>query len=106
MKDVLDVYARPYDLNHLVVCMDENPYQLQEHSRPCIEATPGRTRKEDYEYSRQGECTIFVRVGPLTGTHRGNARPRRTRVDWAQEIDTLLTIDYPDAPRQVPHPHW
>ena len=28
MEDVLDVYERPYDPMHPVVCMDEKPYQL------------------------------------------------------------------------------
>lgn len=101
MEDVLDVYARPYDANHPVVCMDEKPYQLLEYTRPSIEAKPGRTRKEDYEYSRRGVCAIFVWIEPLAGKRRVNARPRRTRADWAQEIDTLLTVDYPDAPKLI-----
>lgn len=33
----------------------------------------------------------------MAGKRRVVARPRRTRVDWAQEINTLLTKDYPDA---------
>jgi hypothetical protein len=101
MEDVLEVYARPCDENIPVVCMDEKPYQLLEYTRPSIEAKPGRTRKEDYEYSRRGVCSIFVWVEPLAGKRRVIARPRRTRVDWAHEIDTLLTKDYPDAPKVV-----
>lgn len=97
MEDVLDVYARPYDPERPVVVMDEKPYQLLDYTRPSIDAKPGRTRKEDYEYSRQGVCSIFVWGEPLAGKRRVIARPRRTRVDWAQEIDTLLTVDYPDA---------
>jgi hypothetical protein len=26
-----------------------------------------------------------------------DARPRRTRVDWAHQVEHLLTVDYPDA---------
>ena len=40
-------------------------------------------------------------VEPLTGKRRVNARPRRTRVDWAQGIDTLLSVDYPHALKVV-----
>ena len=101
MEDVLDVYARPYDESIPVVCMDEKPYQLLEYTRTSIEAKPGRTRKEDYEYSRRGVCSIFVWVEPLAGKRRVIARPRRTRVDWAQEIDTLLTVDYPESPKII-----
>lgn len=28
-------------------------------------------------------------------------RPRRTRIDWAAEVDQLLTVDYPKAERVV-----
>ncbi|MFL4476617.1 IS630 family transposase [Paeniglutamicibacter sp. MACA_103] len=101
MEDVLEVYARPYDPGVPVVAMDEKPYQLLDYTRPSIEAKPGRTRKEDYEYSRKGVCSIFVWVEPLAGKRRVVARPRRTRVDWAREIDTLLTVDYPDVPKVV-----
>lgn len=97
MEDVLEVYARPYDPDVPVVCMDEKPYQLLDYTRDSIDAAPGRTRKEDYEYSRKGVCSIFVWGEPLAGQRRVHARPRRTRVDWAHEIETLLTMDYPDA---------
>lgn len=101
MEAVLEIYARPYDANIPVVCMDEKPYQLLDHTRPSIAAKPGRTRKEDYEYSRRGVCSIFVWGEPLAGKRRVIARPRRTRVDWAHEVDTLLTRDYPEAQKVI-----
>jgi hypothetical protein len=33
MEDVLEVYARSYDPNRPVVCMDEKPYQLLNEAR-------------------------------------------------------------------------
>ena len=101
MEDVLDVYARPYDPEVPVVCMDEKPYQLLAHARDPIPATPGRDRREDSEYVRHGTCSIFVWVQPLAGRRRVVARPRRTMIDWAREVDHLLTVDYPDAARVV-----
>ena len=101
MEDVLEVYHRPYDRAVPVVCMDEKPYQLLGHARDPIPARPGHDRKEDSEYVRNGTCSIFVWAEPLAGRRRVDARPRRTRVDWAAEIDQLLTIDYPDADRVV-----
>ena len=101
MEDVLDVYARPYNPAFPVVCMDEKPYQLLAHARDPIPAAPGRDRREDSEYVRHGTCSIFVWVEPLAGRRRVVARRQRTRVDWAHEVDHLLTHDYPDAEKVV-----
>jgi hypothetical protein len=99
MEDVLDVYTRPHDPAVPVVCMDEKPYQLLGHARDPIPAAPGRDRREDFEYVRHGTCSIFVWVQPLAGRRRVVARRQRTRVDWAREVEHLLTCDYPDAER-------
>ncbi len=101
MEDVLDVYARSHDPALPVVCMDEKPYQLLGHVRDPIPAAPGHDRKEDSEYVRHGTCSIFVWVEPLAGRRRVSARRQRTRVDWAHEVEHLLTVDYPDAERVV-----
>jgi DDE superfamily endonuclease len=101
MEDVLDVYARPFDPAVPVVCMDEKPYQLLAHARDPIPAAPGRDRKEDSEYVRCGTCSIFVWVEPLAGRRRVIARRQRTRVDWAEEVDHLLSVEYPDADKVV-----
>ena len=101
MEDVLEVYHRPYDPSIPVVCMDEKPYQLLGHARAPIPARPGHDLKEDSEYVRHGTCSIFVWVEPLAGRRRVDARPQRTRRDWAAEVDQLLTVDYPHAERVV-----
>ncbi len=101
MEDVLDVYARAHDPAAPVVCMDEKPYQLLAHAREPIPAAPGRDRREDCEYVRHGTCSIFVWVEPLAGRRRVSARPQRTRVDWAREVEQLLTVDYPEAQKVV-----
>ena len=101
MEDVLAVYHRPYDPAVPVVCMDEKPYQLLGHARAPIPARPGHDLKEDSEYVRHGTCSIFVWAEPLAGRRRVDARPRRTRNDWAHEVDQLLSVDYPHAERVV-----
>lgn len=101
MEDVLEVYHRPYDPAVPVVCMDEKPYQLLGHARAPIPAAPGHDLREDSEYVRHGTCSIFVWAEPLAGRRRVDARARRTRLDWAAEIEQLLTVDYPDATRVV-----
>ena len=97
MEDVLDVYERPYDADFPVVCMDEKPYQLLGEVRQPIAVKPGRPKREDNEYKRNGTCSIFLFTEPLVGWRHTNARLRRTKIDWAHEIKDLLTIHYPDA---------
>ena len=101
MEDVLEVYARPHDPKVPVVCMDEKPYQLLGQARDPVPAAPGQDRREDSEYVRCGTCSIFVWAEPMAGQRRVVARRQRTRMDWAHEVDQLLTLDYPDADRVV-----
>src|SRR4051812_15819585 len=97
MEDVLAVYARPGNPARPVVCMDEKPYQLLGHARDPIPAAAGGDRKQDFEYVRRGTCSIFVWTQPLAGWRHVDAQPQRTRIDWAHQVERLLTIDYPDA---------
>jgi hypothetical protein len=39
MEEVLDTYARAYDPEHPVLCMDEQPVQLLKETRVPIEGT-------------------------------------------------------------------
>jgi hypothetical protein len=77
--------------------MDEKPYQLLGHVRDPIPAAPGLDHREDSEYIRHGTCSIFVWVEPLAGWRRVDAQPRRTKIDWAHQVQRLLIVDYPDA---------
>ncbi|HEX2301848.1 MAG TPA: IS630 family transposase [Pseudonocardiaceae bacterium] len=97
MEDVLDVYARRRDPAVPVVCMDEKPYQLLGHAREPVPAAPGSDARIDSEYVRCGTCSIFVWVEPLAGRRRVAAKARRTRIDFAHEVDRLLSVEYPDA---------
>ena len=101
MEDVLDVYARRRDPEVPVVCMDEKPYQLLGHAREPLPAAPGSDAKIDSEYVRCGTCSIFCWVEPLAGRRRVAARARRTRIDFAHEVDRLLSVEYPDAAKVV-----
>jgi len=101
MEDVLAVYARPYDPQAPVVCMDEKPYQLLGHARDPIPAAPGHDLLVDSEYIRHGTCSIFCWVQPLAGWRRVDALHRRTKTDWAVQLKELLTIDFPDAAKVV-----
>ena len=97
MEDVLSVYARRREPRRPVVCMDEKPYQLLGHARDPIPAAPGHDLRVDSEYVRHGTCSIFCWVEPLAGWRRVDARPRRTKIDWAGQVKRLLCVDYPEA---------
>ena len=97
MEDVLAVYARPHDPARPVVCMDEKPFQFLGEVRDPLPARPGRDVRQDSEYVRCGTCTIFVWAEPLRGWRRVHALAQRTKIDWAEQVKQLLTVDYPDA---------
>jgi len=101
MEDVLAVYARPYDPQKPVVCMDEKPYQLLDNIREPLPMIPGSTEKIDNEYKRNGTCSIFIFTEPLAGWRHAEAFPRRTKKDWANRIKWLLDEQYPDADKVV-----
>jgi len=100
MEDVLDAYALPYNENCPVICLDEKPYQLLDEVREPLPMKEGRPLRVDNEYKRMGTSSIFVMSEPLTGWHYAHARERRTSIDFAHEIDWLLTKSpYKDKPK-------
>lgn len=94
MEEVLEVYARPYDANCPVICMDEQPIQFRKEMILPIEATAKHPKRVDYEYERAGTASIFMFTEPLSGWRQATARTRRTKVDWAMEVAALLEGGY------------
>ena len=101
MEEVLDVYARPYDTRYPVLCMDEQPIQLLRETRTPIAATRRHPRRVDYEYERAGTASIFMFCEPLSGWREVSVRDRRTKVDWAREVERLLRMRYPSAEQVI-----
>ena len=98
-EQVLDTYAQPYDPACPVVCMDEQPVQLVQETRPPIAATQARPRRVDYEYERAGTASVFLFSEPLAGWRQATARARRTKADWAVEVAGLLEGRYAACPK-------
>lgn len=101
MEDVLDVYHRPYEQHVPVVCMDEQPVQLISETRLPLPMEPGKPKRYDHEYRRAGTANLFLFTEPLAGWRRVSVRDRKTKLDWAEEIDQLLRIDYPQAEKVI-----
>lgn len=94
MEDVLEIYAKAYDPNRPVLCMDEQPFQLLKETRVPIPATKRSAKRVDYEYERNGTASIFMFAEPLSGYRQATARPRRTKADWALEVAQILNTRY------------
>ena len=65
MEKVLDIYSRPYDVKHPVVCMDETPRQLIRETREPIPAAPGRQAPDQGHRAADQTGLGRVRAGHL-----------------------------------------
>lgn len=101
MEDVLDIYELPYNPDVPVVCMDEKPYQLLGEARDSWAMRPGDNKKVDSEYVRKGTCSIFAFVEALAGKHHVSVREHRTAIDWAEEIQYLVDVMYPQKEKII-----
>jgi hypothetical protein len=90
MEDVLDLYAEPYDPDRPVVGFDERPLQLIAETRTPLPAQPGRPRRYDYEYRRNGTGNVFTTVEPQAGWRHVEVTQRRTALDFAQQMRWLV----------------
>ena len=100
-EQVLETYTQAYDWRHPVVCMDEQPIQLLQETRVPIAATPEHPRRVDYEYERAGTASIFMFCEPLSGWRQVTVRERRTKIDWAQEVEELRRSRYASAEKII-----
>jgi hypothetical protein len=99
MEDVLDLYAEPFDPSHPVVCFDECPVQLVGETRTPAPAAPGRKRRTDYEYRRNGTANLFMLVQPRAGWREVTVTERRTKREFAEQMRRLVDEHFPAAER-------
>ena len=97
MEDVLEVYHRPYNAKFPLVCLDETNRQLIAETRKAIPAQPGRNKRVDYEYRRNGVVNLFMMFEPLKARRHVKVMDQRTRKDFAQCIRELVDVHYADA---------
>ncbi len=102
MHDLLDLYARPLELDEPVVCIDEKSAQLLAHSRAPLPMKCGRPVREDYEYVRRGTCNLFVAVAPEAGRRTVRVTERRGKVDFVAFVRHLVENVYGSARRIHP----
>jgi transposase len=90
MEQVLDVYEMPYDPEYPVLCFDERPCQLIDDVLVRTPTEPGKTRREDYHYKRNGTAVVLLAVEPLTGKRIVEVCERKTKKDYARFMSSVL----------------
>ena len=101
MEDVLEVYTRPYDARFPQICLDEGCKQLLAETREPLPMQPGKPECFDYEYEREGTCSLFLACEPLCGKRFLQVREQRTKADWAHFVRELIEVHYPEAEKIV-----
>ena len=96
MERILWLYALAYDPDYPVVCFDERPCFLIDDKVDPIAMQQGKVRKEHYAYEKNGSCTLFAAIEPLTGNRLGQVYPQRTRKEFTLFCQALAAL-YPDA---------
>lgn len=96
MEDVLEVYARPYDANHPVICYDESPKQLVSEVRQSFMDAKG-VMYEDCEYQREGAAEIVMIVEPLGKKRKIFIEEDHKGSTWAHRIGYIAEQMYPNA---------
>jgi hypothetical protein len=97
MEDVLEVYQRPHDPEHPLVCLDETSKQLIAETRVPIPAKPGQPARCDYEYERNGTANLFMIFAPLEGWRHVEVTDRHTAVDYAKVLKDLSDTHFRKA---------
>jgi hypothetical protein len=97
MEDVLEVYHRPYDPQRPVVALDEISKTLHATPRGALPMQAGQVAREDYQFTRNGSLNLFLKVEPLRGWRKVRVTERRTSLDFAEELRSLVDEDYPEA---------
>jgi hypothetical protein len=101
MEDVLEVYRRPHDPKHPVVCLDETFTQLIGESREPLPTAPGQVERYDCVYVRNGTASLFLAFEPLAGWRHVAITEGRKRGDWARFVAALLEGRYAEAEKLV-----
>jgi len=97
MEDILAQYQLPYDARHPLICFDERPCFLIGEVGALLPMSPGKAKRYHYEYERKGACCVLLAFEPHTGFRYVEVRERRTAVDYAAFMQTLLARHYPQA---------
>ena len=97
-RAVLALYAEAPTPRRPVVA-SETPRQLIGDARVPIRAEPGKPRRVDYEYVRNGTANVFLFVDVHRPWRHAKVTDHRTCVDFAECMRDLVDEHYPEAER-------
>jgi hypothetical protein len=97
MEEVLDLYEEPYDPRSPMICFDERPCQMLGEVRDPLPMAPGKVRRFDSEYEREGMAYVHVAFEPLRGWREVEVSERRRGLEFAHLMHHLAEEIYPDA---------
>ncbi|GHO71433.1 hypothetical protein KSC_103250 [Ktedonobacter sp. SOSP1-52] len=97
----MDIYTHPYDPRYPQICLDETSKQLVSETRVPIPTEPSQVERYDYEYERQGVCSLFMCFEPLAGKRHVTVSAHRTKHDFAHVLRDLVDMHYSEAEKIV-----
>ena len=97
MEDVLDLYEQPYDPKRPLVCYDEWRRSLIGEARIPLPAEPGKRKRVDYEYQRNGIAYLQMCFEPLASQRHISVAPQHTMKEFAHCMKWLVDQLYPQA---------
>jgi hypothetical protein len=97
MEDVLDLYEQPVDPVHPLVCYDEWRRALIGETRQSLPAEPGRRKRVDYEYRRNGVAYLHMLFEPSVGKRHIRVTAQHTMKEFAECMKWLVDEVYPQA---------
>lgn len=97
MEAVLRLYNEAEQPGVVRLCMDERPCQLLDEVVTPLGAEPGRVKKVDNEYKREGTCVVLLAYDIDRGKRYCEVRKQRCKKDYAEFIDKVISDNYADA---------
>ena len=96
MEDVLDLYEAASDPKRPRLGFDERPCQLLGQIVAPLPMKPGRVKREDNEYKRNGTAVVLLAYDLDSGRRFVEVRKRRTKADYANFMYRLVKEHYAD----------
>ena len=94
VTNICDLYLDP-PAGSVVLCVDEKTgMQALGRKHPVRELAPGRDRRMDYEYTRNGTRKLLAAFDPHTGEVYGEIREGRTAEDLVEFMEAVADL-YP-----------
>ncbi len=100
MEDILEIYGSKCPEKTVRLCFDERPCQLIEQVYTPMKMEAGKPMREDYEYNRNGTCSLLMAYDIDRGIRIGQVRNRRTKKDFA-EVQDWIEQQYPEYDRII-----